>query len=87
MDQLGQLLNAVFTDLGPPSRQTVYYAALLIFYTWLMLLVQFLQRWSQDKLGSLRLPGWALVPVTVAMFYSLLVWGAFGGQEFIYFQF
>jgi D-alanyl-lipoteichoic acid acyltransferase DltB (MBOAT superfamily) len=87
MTQLGRLLNAVFTDLGPPSRATVYYAAQLFFYTWLMVLVQLLQRWSRDKRGLLRLPGWIRVPVAVAMFYSLLVWGAFGGQEFIYFQF
>ena len=87
MTQLGQLLKAVFTDLGPPSRLTVYYASQLIFYTWLMLLVQFLQRFSRGETGLLRLPGWILVPVAVAMFYSLLIWGAFGGQEFIYFQF
>lgn len=87
MTQFGRLLRAVFTDLGVPSRMTFYYAAQLVFYTWLMLLVQLLQRWSRDERGLLKLPGWILVPVVVAMFYSLLVWGAFGGQEFIYFQF
>jgi len=87
MTQLGQLLGAVFTDLGPPSPMAIYQAAQLVFFTWLMLLVQILQRSSLDDLGLLRARGAVLVPVMVAMFLSLLVWGAFGGQEFIYFQF
>jgi D-alanyl-lipoteichoic acid acyltransferase DltB (MBOAT superfamily) len=87
MTQLGLLLSALLTDLGAPSRATVYHASQLLFYTWLLLLVQVVQRWTGDDLGLLRLPDWIRVPVTAAMFYSLLVWGAYGGQEFIYFQF
>jgi hypothetical protein len=32
-------------------------------------------------------PNLVRVPLLLLMFYSLIIWGNFGGKEFIYFQF
>lgn len=56
-------------------------------FTWVLLVVQFVQYLKKDFLAVLKLPHWARVPAYTIMFYLFLIYGAFEGREFIYFQF
>ena len=87
LEQLGSLALALVTDMGLPTPATLHALLQVIFFTWLLLVVQAVQRFKDDDLGLLRTPNWLRAPLLVAMFYCLLIWGVFGGKEFIYFQF
>ncbi|MCD4781575.1 MAG: MBOAT family protein [Candidatus Omnitrophica bacterium] len=59
----------------------------ILFYTGLLLGVQFFQYRYQDLLIVFKSPLWVRVIFYFICFYSVLIWGVTGGKEFIYFQF
>lgn len=84
--QIGQMLRMLATDMrwSPPA---IHAALQVLFFSWLALAVQGLQARKWDPLVVLRLPQAVRAAVLLAMFYSFVFWGEFGGKEFVYFQF
>jgi len=56
-------------------------------YIWLLMILQVVQARGNDVHAPMRLPEWARVTILVLAVESLLMAGAYGGKDFIYFQF
>lgn len=85
--QVWEMLVAIFTNFTPLSWTTVYYLAMIAFYTWLVNVIQFIQRANGDVLAVAGLKGRWRWPIVTLMFYLMVVWGEYGSNEFIYFNF
>ena len=87
LTQAGDLLRTLAT--GPWSLSPEVARAMLdvAFFTLPVLAFQVLETLRGDSLAVLRLPEALRVPAAVLLIEALLIWGAFGGKEFIYFQF
>ncbi|MBL8014486.1 MAG: MBOAT family protein [Candidatus Omnitrophica bacterium] len=86
-DHLCDLLKSLFFNFTAYSMKLPYLAGQIVFFTWLVLLIQYFQKNKGSVMlfadfTSLR--PWILFAV---MFYLFVLFGEFGGQEFIYFQF
>ena len=85
--QLKDMVNSLFFNFGSYSQKAPYLACQILFYSWMLLLVQAVQKRRNNLFPFMESRGlWPWV-VYVLMYYMLLFWGEFGGQEFIYFQF
>lgn len=85
--QIGEMFASLFTRFGPPTQLGLGYALSLAGAVWLMLLIQVLQMRGGDPVSMRGLPQPVRVPVLIALFYMLVVWGEYGAKQFIYFQF
>ncbi len=85
--QLGAMTLSVLTDFAPRSIQTTELLVPLAMYTTPLLLVHAVQAWYDDVLVVPRLPPLVRYSVYAATFYLTMLFGNFGGAEFIYFQF
>lgn len=84
---LEDLLKSLILNFAAPSLKVPYLAGQILFFAWLALVIQYLQK----KKGSVMLfsdfrGAWPWILFAV-MFYLFILFGEFGGQEFIYFQF
>jgi hypothetical protein len=85
--QLKDMVNSLLFNFGSYSQKASYLACQIIFYSWMLLLIQAVQKRRNNLFPFVESRGlWPWV-VYVLMYYMLLFWGEFGGQEFIYFQF
>lgn len=87
---LGQAADLLETlVLGPweISREAARAFSEVAFFAAPVILVQFLERLRDEVPVFLRFPEPARIAVAVLLVEALLVWGAFGGKEFLYFQF
>lgn len=87
LEQLKDMLCSLVFNLGAHSDKAVYLAAQIVFYAWLLLVIQIIQK---HKNNLMTIPGlrWCLPWLFyVLMYYLMIFWGEFGGQQFIYFQF
>lgn len=85
--QIVELLTGIATRLSVAPERALYFALLLVFHTWLLLLVQWLQWRRNDLLVMLGWPLWQRWALIFVAYLMMMLWGNFGGQEFIYFQF
>ena len=87
VEQAGSMLFSIFADLQIPTQAHIMTALTLVFHTWLLLVVQATQIISGSGWRINHLASSARVLLFAAMLYSIIIWGEFGGSEFIYFQF
>ena len=87
LEQIGSMLHSIVSGLSWPDVETVYSLLELAFHTWLMLLVQLLLKRAPEPTRIDSLSTLPRMAVVLGMVYSLLIWGNYGGGEFIYFQF
>lgn len=85
--QIGDFLKSLLTNMSTPSEKTFYLATQIAFYTWLTVAIMAVQRNRNDLLAVTRLKGFLPWGFYLLMFYLLVIWGEFGGKQFIYFQF
>ena len=85
-----EMLSAIAFDisfLSQPSPMALSQLQELFQKIWLLLIVQYLCWKNDNMLAVLSLPLLLRTAIIVCAFYSILWFGAFGGKEFIYFQF
>ena len=85
--QIGDMLESILFHFGPWTHAAVYYGLQVLTCAGPVLLVHFFQMRSKDVVSVNALPQAVRVPLLVALFYLLVVWGEYGAREFIYFQF
>jgi hypothetical protein len=85
--QLGAMSASLFTNFSPASVDTAGLLVPLLLYATPLVLVHVVEAWYDDVLVVPRLPPLVRYSVYAATFYLTLLFGNFGGAEFIYFQF
>ena len=85
--QIGQLTSSLITNFAPASVDVPGLLVPLLLYTTPLLLVHAAEARFDDLLVVLRFPEWVRYSVYAAVLYLTLLFGNFGGSEFIYFQF
>jgi D-alanyl-lipoteichoic acid acyltransferase DltB (MBOAT superfamily) len=63
------------------------YVIYLSFFIWFLLVIQVLQRYKNNLTILRRFSRPLRFSLYILMFYLIVIWGAFGTKEFIYFQF
>lgn len=87
LDQAADLLRTLALGSWGISREVARSLFDVAFFATPVILVQWLERHREDVSVFVRIPEPARVAAAVLLVEALLVWGAFGGKEFIYFQF
>ena len=85
--QLGTMSASLFIGFAPSTIDVHGLLVPLLLYTTPLLLVYAVEAWHDDLLVVPRLPPLVRYSVYAAAFYLTLLFGNFGGAEFIYFQF
>jgi alginate O-acetyltransferase complex protein AlgI len=85
--QLGGLLSSLVFNFAPSSADVQGVLAPLVLYTTPLLLVHACEAYFNDVLVVRRLPIGVRYSVYAATFYLMMLFGNFGGSDFIYFQF
>lgn len=87
LQQIMAFLQAIVFNMGSMTDRLQYFVLYMVFHLWLVCIIQFIQKRKGDLMALQNLqwcPAWIFY---IMMFYSMLTWGEFGGQQFIYFQF
>jgi D-alanyl-lipoteichoic acid acyltransferase DltB (MBOAT superfamily) len=87
LGQASDLLRTLLIGPWDLSREAVRGFSDVAFFAMPVVVVQVLERARGTIPAFLRLPEPARVAAAVLLVEALLLWGAFGGKEFIYFQF
>jgi hypothetical protein len=85
--QLGRLTRVILLQFSPASVDVTGLLVPLVLYTTPLLLVHVCEAYFNDVLIVRRLPVGVRYSVYAATFYLTMLFGNFGGSEFIYFQF
>ena len=85
--QIGDLTVRLATNFAPASIDVQGLLVPLLLYTTPLVLVHACEAWFDDLLAVPRLPIGVRYSIYAATFYLTLLFGNFGGAEFIYFQF
>jgi D-alanyl-lipoteichoic acid acyltransferase DltB (MBOAT superfamily) len=85
--QLGELTASLASAFSPRSINVEGILVPLLMYTTPLVLVHACEAWYDDLLVVPRLPVGVRYCVYAATFYLTMLFGNFGGAEFIYFQF
>jgi D-alanyl-lipoteichoic acid acyltransferase DltB (MBOAT superfamily) len=85
--QIGELTANLVTNFAPSSVNVEGLLVPLLLYTTPLLLVHAIELWFDDGLVVPQLPVGVRYSVYAATFYLTMLFGNFGGAEFIYFQF
>lgn len=86
MAQIAQLTEALLTDWRP-GPQAAAFGAALVSYALPMLVIHAMEARRGSLLGVLEMPPVWRYSLFAAVFYLTLLFGDFGGSQFIYFQF
>jgi D-alanyl-lipoteichoic acid acyltransferase DltB (MBOAT superfamily) len=84
---LSDLTGSLFTHFAPASADVRGLLVPLLLYTTPLLVVHACEAWFDDVLVVPRLPVGVRYSIYAATCYLTLLFGNFGGAEFIYFQF
>jgi alginate O-acetyltransferase complex protein AlgI len=84
---IGLLTSRVFTEFAPATLDVPGLLAPFALYTTPLLVIHVCEAYYDDVLAVLRLPRVVRYSVYAATFYLTMLFGNFGGAEFIYFQF
>ncbi len=85
--QIAALTSSLVANFAPASIDTQRLLIPLLMYTTPLLVVHACEAWHDDGLIVPKLPIGVRYSLYVATFYLTLLFGNFGGAEFIYFQF
>lgn len=85
--QIGDLTSSLLTGFAPAAVDVPGLLVPLALYTTPLLLVHGAEAWFDDVLVVPKLTAWIRYSVYAAVLYLTLLFGNFGGSEFIYFQF
>ena len=85
--QLGVLVSSLVVRFDARAIDVGGLLVPLLLFTAPLLIVHACEAWFDDLLAVPRLPAGARYTVYVATLYLLVLFGNFGGAEFIYFQF
>lgn len=85
--QLGEMTAALFGDFAPATINADAVLAPLLMYTTPLLIVHLCEAYYDDLLIVPRLSPGVRYSIYAATFYLTMLFGNFGGAEFIYFQF
>ena len=85
--QIAALTSSLLTNLAPASVEIQALLVPLVLYVTPLILVHACEAWFDDVLIIRRLPIGVRYSVYAATFYLILLFGNFGGADFIYFQF
>jgi alginate O-acetyltransferase complex protein AlgI len=84
--QIGQFMSALATNFAPTTLNSTALVQLLL-YVSPLLVVHALEAWFDNVLVVRKLPIGVRYSVYAATLYLTLLFGNFGGSDFIYFQF
>jgi D-alanyl-lipoteichoic acid acyltransferase DltB (MBOAT superfamily) len=84
---LGHLLYGLFFEFSPATADVQGLLAPLLLFVTPLLIVHACETWFDDVLVVRRLPIAVRYSVYAATFYLTMLFGNFGGSDFIYFQF
>ncbi len=84
---LAGMSRRLLFDFAPASVDLAAVALPLVLYTTPLLIVHAIEAWYDDVLVVPRLPAGVRYSLYAATFYLTMLFGNFGGAEFIYFQF
>jgi alginate O-acetyltransferase complex protein AlgI len=87
VSQLWELTRSVLLDFAPRSIDVPGLLAPIVLYTTPLLVVHACEAYFDDVLAVPKLPVGVRYSVYAATFYLTMLFGNFGGSEFIYFQF
>jgi alginate O-acetyltransferase complex protein AlgI len=87
LHQIADLTRAIVFDLAPRSVDVAGLLAPVLMYTTPLLVVHACEAWFNDVLVVPRLPIAVRYSVYAATVYLTVLFGNFGGGDFIYFQF
>ncbi len=85
--QLAEMSGSLLTRFAPASVDVSAVLLPLVLYTAPLLAVHAMEAWYDDLLVVPRLPAGVRYSLYAATFYLTMLFGNFGGAEFIYFQF
>ena len=85
--QIGTLTARLVSDFAPGSIDVRGLLVPLLLYTTPLIVVHACEAWFDDLLAVRRLPVGVRYCIYAATFYLTMLFGNFGGAEFIYFQF
>ena len=85
--QLGDMSRSLFTRFQPASINVPEILAPLLLYAVPLVIVHVVEAYYDDLLVVPRLSPGVRYSVYAATFYLTMLFGNFGGAEFIYFQF
>ncbi|KPK36121.1 MAG: hypothetical protein AMK70_03500 [Nitrospira bacterium SG8_35_1] len=87
LSQAWQILYSMMTNFYYPGVPVVYSFYQIIFYTWLLLFIQMIQKIRDHEMGILHLPLQWRSCLIVGVLFSIIIFGEFKSEAFIYFQF
>lgn len=87
LDQFKDFLYSLFFNFGAPSGKAVYMMWQILFYSAFVVTIKIIQKRRNNLMAVPDLGGFRPWIVYGIMFYLLVMWGEFGGKQFIYFQF
>jgi D-alanyl-lipoteichoic acid acyltransferase DltB (MBOAT superfamily) len=85
--QIGSMTSSLLTEFAPASVNVDSLLIPLVMYTTPLLVVHACEAYFDDVTIVLRLPVGVRYSIYAATFYLTMLFGNFGGAEFIYFQF
>jgi D-alanyl-lipoteichoic acid acyltransferase DltB (MBOAT superfamily) len=85
--QIGSMMSSLATNFTPASADVAGILVPLVLYTTPLLLVHACEAYADDVLVVPRLPPAVRYSLYAATAYLTILFGNFGGAEFIYFQF
>lgn len=85
--QIASLTASLFGGYDFSTPQATSYIRRLVFFAGPLLLVHAYEAWRDDLMAVIALPSALRYAVCAVLVYSTVLWGEFGGAEFIYFRF
>jgi alginate O-acetyltransferase complex protein AlgI len=87
LDKLGGMTRSLFLDFRPSTADVTGILVPLLLYTTPLLAVHLVEAWADDVLVVPKIPVGVRYTIYVATLYLIVLFGNFGGSDFIYFQF
>jgi alginate O-acetyltransferase complex protein AlgI len=87
LSQAVTIFRSFFVDFNPDGIFHRDLVLKLVFYVTPLCFIQVLQLWKDDLLAVLRFSISVRTMIYVIMFYLIVIFGVYGTQNFIYFQF
>lgn len=85
--KLREMTGSLFLDFRPSTVDATGMLVPLLLYTTPLLVVHLMEAWADDGLAVPKVPVGLRYTIYVATLYLIVLFGNFGGSDFIYFQF
>jgi alginate O-acetyltransferase complex protein AlgI len=86
-DKLREMTRSLLLDFRPSTADVAGILVPLLLYTAPLLVVHLMEAWADDVLVVPKMPVGLRYTIYVATLYLIVLFGNFGGSDFIYFQF